>query len=162
MHQCRSARSCTRFRHSSRPGSHFHIGTLHSHLCPRTLRIGAQCRFAISFFAVFVFSCFFLHQANEVDAIAAWKSLRACQDLSVASLSDPTRCVSIPWPPIFHPQGDRMRVRKPSGTLQVDGREFLATSIGTRSPIARRRVSMSSAQTASACLTAWRRWSPSC
>ncbi len=67
---------------------------------------------------------FFFLQDNEAAAIAAWKSLRECAELTLETLSDPKQSVAMPWPSIWHPQGDRMEVSKTTQTLRIDGREF--------------------------------------
>ena len=68
-------------------------------------------------------ACFSL-QVNEAAAIAAWKSLRDCAELTLETLSDPKQSVAMPWPSIWHPQGDRMEVSETAQTLRIDGREF--------------------------------------
>lgn len=65
-----------------------------------------------------------LWSQTENDAVAIRKSLQACSDLSLKSLSNPKRCVTIPWPTVLRPQGDRMQLTE--NTIEIDGREFFA------------------------------------
>jgi hypothetical protein len=65
---------------------------------------------------------YFLQSDVENDAVAIWKSLRGCDDLSLAALSDPKRSVTMPWPSTLVAQLDRMKLAE--GKMDIVGREF--------------------------------------
>jgi hypothetical protein len=55
-------------------------------------------------------------------AVAVWKLIQDCSDLSLEALSDPTCCTLMPWPTLLVAQLDRMKLIE--GKMDVIGREF--------------------------------------